>query len=82
MNKKQRVILKFHDDNFIEQLEKLLLLTGKVKVTGLGVFEIRHINARQSYNISNGKSIIIPRHNRIMFKPTKLLKEAIQKHEE
>lgn len=81
-NKTQKVILKFRDDNFTEQLEKLLLHTGRVKVTNLGVFEIRSINARNSYNVGKGGTIVIPKHNKLVFKPTKVLKEIIQKYEE
>lgn len=81
-NKKQRVILKFRDDNFTEQLKKLLLNTGRVKVTNLGVFEIRSIPARDSYDVNTHQKIVIPKHNKLGFKPTKLLKQSIQKYED
>lgn len=77
-NRKQRVILKFKDDSFEEQLQNLLLSSGKVKVGGVGIFEIRAVAQRKGYNVSNGEEIVIPAHNKMFFRPTKKLKDAIQ----
>lgn len=80
-NKIQRAILKFADDTFIKQLERLLLETGRVKVTDLGVFEIRQYKERKAWNVGTQKDFILPARKRLVFLPTKLLREAIQKHE-
>lgn len=77
-NTKQRVILKFKDDAFVEQLEKLLLSSGKVKVGGLGIFEIREVKAREGYNVGSGDRITIPAHKKVVFRPTKKLRDSIQ----
>lgn len=77
-NIKQKVILRFKDDAFAEQLKSLLAKSGKVKVGGLGIFEIRPVAARKGYNVSNGKEIIIANHNKIVFRPTKKFRDMIQ----
>lgn len=80
-NTKQRVILKFKDDQFVERLEHLLLQAGKVKVTGLGIFEVRKVAEREGYNVGTGERITIPAHNKVVFRPAKGLREAIQSYE-
>lgn len=77
-NVKQRTILKFKDDSFVQQLQKLLTSSGKVKIVGLGIFEIRHIDEREGYNVGNGQRIVIPAHNKVVFRPTKKFKDVIQ----
>lgn len=79
-NTKQKVILKFKDDAFVTQLQSLLLSSGKVKVGGMGIFEIRRIEAREGYNVGNGKRITIGAHNKVVFRPTKKFKTEMQKH--
>lgn len=79
-NRRQKVILKFKDDAFVEQLSSLLLKTGKVKVGGLGIFEIRDVSEREGYNVHNGDRIVIPAHKKVAFIPTKKLKETIQEY--
>lgn len=81
MNKKQKAILKFSDDAFVKQLSDLLRRAGKVKVQGLGIFEIREVAPREGYSIHDGKRIIIDGHKKIAFRPTKSLKEEIQEYE-
>lgn len=80
-NVKQRVILKFKDDAFVEQLLSLLLKAGKVKVGGLGIFEIRNIEPRTGYNVGTGKKIEIPAHKKLAFRPTARIKNLVQSHE-
>jgi len=77
-NIKQKVILKFKDDAFVEQVEKLMLSSGKVKIGGFGIFEIRQVKEREGYNVGSGERITIPAHNKIVFRPTKKLRDAIQ----
>jgi nucleoid DNA-binding protein len=81
MNKKQKVVLKFKDDSFVNQLMSLLMRTGKVKIVGLGIFEIKKIAEREGYSVNDGKRIIIPAHSKIAFRPTKKLKDSIQEYE-
>jgi len=80
-NKKQKVILKFKNDAFVEQLKSLLLKTGSVKVGGLGIFEIRKIPAREAYNVGSGKMFLLDEHNKLAFKPTKKIKDVIQDYD-
>ncbi len=78
--KKHKVILRFKNDDFIAQLEKLLLETGAVKVTNLGIFEIRCFKGKEGYNVHTKKIENFPAWNKVVFKPTKSLKDSIQKY--
>ena len=80
-NRKQRVILKFKDDAFVDQLTSLLLKAGKVKVSGLGIFEIRRIAEREGYNVGTGERITISAHNKVAFRPHKKMKDSVQDYE-
>jgi len=74
----QKAIMKFKNDDFVVSLIKTLIETGKVKVTGLGIFEIRHLKPRKSYNPWTKEDIIIPARKKIGFKPEKKFKDAIK----
>jgi len=82
MNIKQKVVLKFKDDSFVTQLMSLLMRTGKVKIVGLGIFELKRIAEREGYSVNDGKRIKISAHNKIAFRPTKKLKDSIQEYEQ
>lgn len=82
MNKKQKVVIKFKDDAFVKQLSSLLLKTGKVKVVGLGIFEVRAVVEREGYDVNSTKRITFPAFNKIGFRPTKALKDLMQEYEE
>lgn len=79
-SQKQRVILKLKNDDFIQKLGELLTQTGKVKVTGLGIFEIRHIDARDGYGVFEKKMIKIKAHNKLVFRVSSSLRKSIQKY--
>lgn len=80
MNKKQKSIIRFNDNAFVDNLEKLLMKHGKVKVSGLGIFEVREVAEREGYNVADGGRIMVPAHNRIAFRPTKRLRDNIQEY--
>lgn len=71
---KQKSILNFKDKSFFDEIINALLTFGKVKVTGFGIFEIRTISSREGYNVGNGKRIMIPEYQKVVFKPAKYLK--------
>jgi len=79
-NVKQKVILKFKDDSFVSHLTSLLLKAGKVKIVGLGIFEIKRIPAREGYNVGTGERFIIPEHNKVSFRPNQKLKDLAQEY--
>jgi nucleoid DNA-binding protein len=81
-NVRQRVILKFKDEAFVTKLTELLSKTGKVKISGLGIFEIREVKERKGYGIGTdgSKPIIIPAHKKIAFRPTKKIRNLIQSY--
>lgn len=79
-NIKQKVILKLKNDDFTNQLQELLVQAGKVKVSGLGIFEIKRINEREGYGVYEKKMITIPAHNKLVFRMSKTLRRAIQEH--
>jgi nucleoid DNA-binding protein len=78
-NVKQKVIVKFKDPEFPDRVRDLLVTSGKVKVQGIGVFEVRKMKERVTYNIGKGEKTTIPAYNKIVFRPTSELREAVQK---
>lgn len=80
-NQPQRSILKFKDDIFIKQFEESLLATGKLKVQGLGIFDIRKIKAHMGMNMATGEMQKVRAYNKLGFRVSKKLREAIQKYE-
>ena len=81
-NKKQKVTMRFKNDAFVTQLSDLLMKAGKVKIVGLGIFEIKKVAAREGYSVANGERITIKEHNKVTFRPTVKLKENIQSYEQ
>lgn len=71
----------FKNNEFVDQLQSLLMSTGKVKVAGLGIFEIRNIKERLGYDMRTKERITIKSHNKISFRPTQKLKVKIQSYE-
>lgn len=80
-NIKQKVIMRFKNDEFVDQLQTLLMSTGKVKVGGLGIFEIKGIKERLGYDMRSGKRITIKAHNKVSFRPTQKLRDKVQSYE-
>jgi nucleoid DNA-binding protein len=76
-NRKQKTILKFKDDEFLARLSLCLKENKRVKVTGIGIFELREMKERKIMNPYTRKIQIIPRHNKIGFLPSKTLKNLI-----
>lgn len=80
MNKKQKIIMKFKDSNFVEHLLSAVLKSGQVKVGKLGIFEIRRINPRVSHSIRNNVPVTIPAYNKLVFKPSASVKRLIREY--
>ena len=66
--------LKFRD--FASELAATLKKEGAVRVTGVGVFTVRTLKARQGRNPRTGEAVEIPTRRRIAFKASKYLKDA------
>jgi len=54
-----------------------LLRYGKVKVVGLGIFEIKSIRSRRGRNPATGEIVRMPAYKKVKFRPTASLKEKI-----
>lgn len=70
--------MKFTDDSFVTKLEELLKLHKRVRVVGLGIFELRRIPERIGYSVEYKKKVPVPAHNKIAFQPSKNFKASIQ----
>lgn len=66
-----------------EYLEKIWagILSGKVKVTGLGIFETREIAGHPGRHPVTGLIVDFPPHRRIKFRPTSALYKKVQGRE-
>ena len=79
-NKHQKAIMKLKSQELLDQIEDVLVHTGKVKISGLGIFEIRQMKAREGYGVYEKKMIKIRAHNKLIFRASSSLRKAIQKY--
>ena len=64
-------------DDFITMVGKHLKKGDKIRVTGLGIFQVRKRAARMGRNPATGEPIKIKASKKIAFRPAKELKESI-----
>ena len=64
-------------DDFIGLVVKHLKKGNKVRVTGLGIFQVRNRPARMGRNPATGEAIKIKASKKVAFRVAKDLKEAI-----
>ena len=64
-------------DDFIGLVVKHLKKGNKVRVTGLGIFQVRNRPARMGRNPATGEAIKIKASKKVAFRAAKELKEAI-----
>lgn len=77
-NTPQKAIMRFKEgDDFIQKF-RTGLSSGKLKVERIGIFEVRKVAEREGVNIADGKRITIPAHKKIVFRPTKKLRDLSQ----
>lgn len=62
---------------FFNEISSSLLNGEKVRIKGLGTFKISMVDGRDSIDVSTGKSIHIPPHEKIVFLPAKELASAV-----
>jgi len=76
-NSPQKMIIDI-DRDFVAVLREGLKKHGKVKVTGLGIFEVRKVKARIGFNPSSKEKEMIKEYKKIKFTATKILKDLLQ----
>jgi integration host factor subunit alpha len=64
-------------DDLFEIMKETLEKGEAIKISGFGNFEVRQKKARKGRNPQTGDSIIIPQRRVLSFKPSQLLKKAI-----
>lgn len=74
MAKKQSVEVL---DSFVAALGKYLKKGAKIRVTGLGIFQVRKRPARMGRNPATGEAIKIKASKKIAFRAAKDLKESV-----
>jgi DNA-binding protein HU-beta len=63
--------------NFVDMMVKNLKKGNKVRVTGLGIFQVRKRPAREGRNPLTGEKIKIKASKKLAFRAAKEVKEAI-----
>lgn len=86
MTKRKTALIKFKKNedtevSFPEKLSDTLLAKGKVKVEGVGIFEVKAVAAREGYSVNDKNRIVIPAHKKMSFRPTKSLRNKIQAYD-
>jgi len=62
----------------LDGISGLLAKFGRVELRGFGVFSIQERAERKARNPRSGEEVIVPAHETIVFKPSRLLKAEIQ----
>lgn len=63
--------------DLVTNVTKILKKGGKVRLTGLGILQVRHRAARMGRNPATGEQIKIKASKKIAFRAAKELKDAI-----
>ncbi|HHT27511.1 MAG TPA: HU family DNA-binding protein [Firmicutes bacterium] len=65
-------------DAMLDCISRALAEGDKVQLTGFGTFEVRQRDERRGRNPQTGEEIIIPARASAVFRPGKLLKDAVK----
>ncbi len=65
---------------FFDTIKEVLKKEKKVKISGFGNFIVRHKKARVGRNPQTGEEITIPERNVLTFKPSQVLKDALNQN--
>jgi len=60
-----------------EAIVEGLLVSGRVEIQGLGIFEVSEAKERKGRNPQTGEGMVIPARNKVKFKPAKSLREKV-----
>jgi DNA-binding protein HU-beta len=63
--------------SFVEMTTKLLKKGNKIRITGLGILQVRHRPARMGRNPATGEPVQIKASKKVAFRASKELKEAV-----
>lgn len=66
-------------DAIFSEIIETLTEGKEVKLTGFGTFSVRSRAERKGINPQDGKPIVIPSGKTLLFKPSKILKDKINK---
>ena len=64
-------------DLFFESIKKVLVDEGKLKLSGFGIFEVRHKKARRGRNPQTNETLTISERNVLIFRPSPVLKRRL-----
>ncbi|MCA9774384.1 MAG: integration host factor subunit alpha [Myxococcales bacterium] len=67
-------------DSFFEILKDTFSNGDNVKISGFGTFAIKHKHSRKGRNPQTGSEITIPARKVLTFKPSHVLKKALNEH--
>ena len=63
---------------FMDKIVETLKNGEKVSLKGFGTFSVKACPARQGYDMSRGKAVTIPAQNRVSFKFSPAVKDAVK----
>ena len=64
-------------DLFFETAKEVLVKEGKLKISGFGIFEVRHKNPRRGRNPKTSESLTISERNVLVFRASPVLKKRL-----
>jgi DNA-binding protein HU-beta len=66
-------------DDFVALITRQLVKGDKIRLSGLGILQVRDRPARTARNPATGESVAVAASRKIAFRPAKELKEAVQR---
>jgi integration host factor subunit alpha len=67
-------------EDYIEIIKEALATDGKVMLSGFGSYEVKYKPPRRGRNPQTGESITLRERKVVKFKPSQLLRKAINSH--
>lgn len=67
-------------EDYIEIIKEALATDGKVMLSGFGSYEVKYKPPRRGRNPQTGESITLRERRVVKFKPSQLLRKAINSH--
>lgn len=65
-------------ETFMETVKSTLKKGDQIALSGFGTFKIRHSKARMGRNPKTGEAIQIPERKKVVFRPSKELKDIVK----
>lgn len=78
MERKRERLISFNT-NVGKSIADVLLVQGKVRINGFGVFTLKRMASKKGFNPAKGKYEVFPSYVKVVFFPNYKFKKSIQR---